>query len=215
MTTRTPGLSILMLSALILLTTGSCSRRTHPAASGKTETGKGNAGIVLKTSGITIQIPGSTISSSEKKRLEQFVETGVEGSVDTRGTAPDEIIRTALGYLGVPHCMGGTTTKCMDCSGLLVRVFADHGITLPHSSEEQARYGKVIGDRASLLPGDLVFFIRTYNTSRLITHSGIYLGDGSFIHTSSSRGVVVTPIDDPWWSERYLFATRILSDLFR
>lgn len=202
-----------LLAAVIMMATLSCSRRTHPAASVTSEAGKGNAGTVVKTSGIMIQIPGSTISSSEKKRLEQFVETGVESSVDTRGATPDKIIRTARGYLGVPHCMGGTTTKCMDCSGLLVRVFADHGITLPHSSEEQARYGKVIGDRASLLPGDLVFFIRTYSTSRLITHSGIYLGDGSFIHTSSSRGVVVTPIDDPWWSERYLFATRILSDL--
>lgn len=201
-----------LMAAVIMLATVSCSRRTHPAASGTSETGKGNAGIELKTSGITLKIPGSTISSSEKKRLEQFVETGVEASVDTKGSTPDEIIRTARGYLGVPHCMGGTTTKCMDCSGLLVRVFADHGITLPHSSEEQARYGKVIGDRASLLPGDLVFFIRTYNTSRLVTHSGIYLGDGSFIHTSSSRGVVVTPIDDPWWSERYLFATRIFAE---
>jgi cell wall-associated NlpC family hydrolase len=106
--------------------------------------------------------------------------------------------------------MGGTTSKCMDCSGLIFRVFDSHGIILPHNSEEQARYGTVISDRGNLRPGDLLFFIRTYNTSRLITHSGIYTGNGSFIHTSSSKGVTVTSLDDPWWSERYLFATRIL-----
>ncbi|MCU0459904.1 MAG: NlpC/P60 family protein [Bacteroidales bacterium] len=201
-----------LLAAAIMLTTGSCSRRAHPSGSGNPGTGKSNTGVLLKTSGITLRIPEVTINPTEKRRLEQFVEAGVESSVNTKGITPEEIIQTARGYLGVPHCMGGTTTKCMDCSGLLVRVFADHGITLPHSSEEQARYGAIITDRKNLKPGDLLFFIRTYSTSRLITHSGIYLGDASFIHTSSSRGVTVTSVNDPWWSERYLFATRILVD---
>ena len=106
--------------------------------------------------------------------------------------------------------MGGTTVKCMDCSGLVFRVFATHGIIMPHSSEEQARYGKIITQKDLLKPGDLVFFIRTYSTSRVITHSGICLGDGTFIHTSGSQGVTVTSLDDPYWKERYLFGTRIL-----
>lgn len=135
---------------------------------------------------------------------------GLENPAGKPGVTPEMIIGTALTYLGVPHCMGGTTAKCMDCSGLVFRVFATHGIIMPHSSEEQARYGKIIQDRAMLMPGDIVFFIRTYSTSRVITHSGICLGDGTFIHTSSSQGVTVTSLDDPYWSERYLFGTRIL-----
>jgi len=138
------------------------------------------------------------------------MEAGIEKSLDTPALSPETVIETARTFLGVPHCMGGTTSKCMDCSGLVFRVFATHGIVLPHNSEEQARYGMVVADPGDLMPGDLLFFIRTYSTSRVITHSGIYMGNGNFIHTSSSRGVTVTSLDDPWWNERYLFATRIL-----
>ncbi len=188
----------------------SCSRRAHPAGSGAVGPGSGGAGLTLQTPGITLRLTGVTVSSSEKKRLEDFMAAGVENTAAKPGVTPEMIIETARGYLGVPHCMGGTTSKCMDCSGLIFRVFATHGITLPHGSEEQARYGRIIPEKDMLMPGDLVFFIRTYNTSRVITHSGIYLGEGSFIHTSSSQGVTVTSLGDPYWSGRYLFATRIL-----
>ena len=105
--------------------------------------------------------------------------------------------------------MGGTTAKCMDCSGLIFRVFATYGILLPHNSEEQARYGRIIAEKEMLMPGDLVFFVRTYSSSWLITHSGIFIGEDRFIHTSSSQGVTTTPLNDPYWKERYLFGTRI------
>jgi lipoprotein Spr len=146
---------------------------------------------------------------AEKQKMDDFISAGIEKTIDTHDASPDEIINTARQYLGVPHCMGGTTMKCMDCSGLLVTVFADHGIELPHSSEEQARYGRVISKMEDLRKGDMVFFIRSYRTSHFITHSGIFLGDNKFIHTSSSNGVTITSLDDPWWNERFLFATRV------
>ncbi len=192
-----------------MLLATSCSREVRPAASEAGGTGRGSAGVTLKTPGLTLTLPGVLVSSSEKKRLEQFMEAGIEQPLDSERVTPATIIETARRYLGVPHCMGGTTSKCMDCSGLIFRVFVTHGIELPHSAEEQARYGKIVAEKEMLMPGDLVFFIRTYNTSRLITHSGIYVGDGRFIHTSSSKGVIITALDDPWWSERYLYATRI------
>ena len=150
------------------------------------------------------------MSSSEEKRLEKFMEAGIQQTVAAGAVTANAIIETARGYLGVPHCMGGTTARCMDCSGLIFRVFSTHGITLPHSSEEQARYGRIISEKEMLMPGDLLFFIRTYNTSRLITHTGICIGEGNFIHTSSSRGVIITSMDDTYWSGRYIFGTRIL-----
>lgn len=146
---------------------------------------------------------------AEKKKLDEFMKAGAEKKLDTHSATPDEIIKTAQQYIGVPHCMGGRTMKCMDCSGLLVTVFAAHGIKLPHNSEEQARYGRIITGIENLKKGDMVFFIRSYRTNQFITHSGIYTGDGKFIHTSSSNGVTVTSLDDPWWKERYLFATRV------
>ncbi len=148
-------------------------------------------------------------SSSESRELKNFIKGGVEKKLNTANASPNKIVNTAEKYLGVPHCMGGTTSNCMDCSGLLVTTFAAHKISLPHSSEEQARYGTIIYDVRSLRRGDLVFFTRSYRTSRFITHSGIFLGDNKFIHTSSSLGVTITPLNDPWWSEKFVFGTRV------
>jgi len=67
-------------------------------------------------------------SQTEKNKLKDFMDAGYENVVNTHNTNANEIIKTAQKYLGVPHCMGGTTMKCMDCSGLLVTVFANYSI---------------------------------------------------------------------------------------
>jgi cell wall-associated NlpC family hydrolase len=149
-------------------------------------------------------------SKTERKRLNDFLTTGIEKGLNTQSASADEIIETAEKYLGVPHCMGGTTMKCMDCSGLLVTVFARFGIDLPHNSEEQAMYGKIISRMDELKKGDLVFFIRTYETHHFITHSGIYAGNNKFIHVSAKNGVIITSINDPWWNQKFIFGTRVL-----
>ena len=148
-------------------------------------------------------------SHAEKKKLKDFMNGGAEKVINTHNISANEIIKTAQKYLGVTHCMGGTTMKCLDCSGLLVVVFAKNGINLPHNSEEQARYGKIIAEMDELIKGDLVFFIRSYKTRSLITHSGIYLGNNNFIHTSSKNGVIITSLNDPWWKEKFIFGTRL------
>jgi lipoprotein Spr len=148
-------------------------------------------------------------NQTDKKKLKVFMDAGTAKVINTHNARANEIIKTAQKYLGVPHCMGGTTMKCMDCSGLLVTVFGKHSIYLPHNSEEQARYGKIITGKDELIIGDLVFFIRSYKTKSLITHSGIYLGNNKFIHTSTTNGVTITSLDDPWWKEKFIFGTRV------
>ena len=148
-------------------------------------------------------------SQTEINELNDFMDAGYEKVINTHNTSTNEIIKTAQKYLGVPHCMGGTTMKCMDCSGLLLTVFANYGIQLPHNSEEQARYGKIIAGMDELKKGDLVFFIGTYKTNSLITHSGIYVGDNKFIHTSTSNGVTITSLNNLWWKEKFIFGTRV------
>ncbi|MGF1585722.1 MAG: C40 family peptidase [Bacteroidales bacterium] len=153
------------------------------------------------------------VPSSIKNEIpEVFWTRGAEKRLDTGSANALSIIETALDYLGVPHCMGGKTRSCMDCSGLLLTVFAAHGINLPHNSEEQARYGTIVFETDQLKKGDLVFFTRSYRTNRFITHSGIYAGNNEFIHTSSSRGVTVTSIYDRWWNEKFVFGTRIFDN---
>jgi cell wall-associated NlpC family hydrolase len=199
----------LILATAILLLASSCSRRAVPAGADDGSAGRSRSGVLITTPGLTLRLPDVKMSATEEKRMEQFMKAGIEQPVAAGTATPAAVIETARSYLGVPHCMGGTTAKCMDCSGLIYRVFATHGITLPRSSEEQARFGRIIEERDLLMPGDLLFFVRTYSTSRLITHTGIYTGDGKFIHTSSSMGVTITSLDDPWWKDRYLFATRM------
>ena len=173
--------SLLKWLTLLLLLAASCSRRHLPVAS----------------------------SVVADRQLQAFLNSGTGKPLRTHGVKPNEVIRTAEKYVGTPHCMGGTTSRCMDCSGLTYISFAAHRIELPRSSQEQARYGQVIPDRNALKRGDLVFFIRSYNSRDYITHVGIFLGNNRFIHTSSSQGVTVTPLDNPWWSERFVFGTRV------
>jgi murein DD-endopeptidase / murein LD-carboxypeptidase len=125
---------------------------------------------------------------------------------------PEIILNTAEKYFGIPYCFGGTTTRCLDCSGLLVRVFAEHGIDLPHNSQAQSKQGMIINNKNDLVKGDLVFFTGSYNTKNRITHSGIYAGDNKFIHSSTSKGVTVTSLDDPYWKNKFAFGSRLLEN---
>jgi cell wall-associated NlpC family hydrolase len=134
---------------------------------------------------------------------------GAELKLNTGGKKPKQIIRVAEKYLGTPHCMGGTTKKCMDCSGLTYVSFTKNNIDIPRRSEDQARYGQIITDKSDLKKGDLVFFTKSYNSPDYITHVGIYLGDNKFIHASTSKGVIETDLYNPWWSERFVFGTRV------
>lgn len=141
--------------------------------------------------------------------MQTFARGGIERELKTGRKKPKKIIKTAEKYLGTPHCMGGTSSKCLDCSGLTYLAFTKNKIDIPRNSQEQARYGTLIFDRNDLKRGDLVFFTKSYKTSYFITHVGIYLGNGMFIHTSTSAGVTKTPLNNSWWSERFVFGTRV------
>lgn len=142
-------------------------------------------------------------------RMKAFIDSGTGKKLDTGRTKPEHVIKSAHRFLGTPHCMGGITERCMDCSGLTYASFAEHKIELPRRSQDQARYGRIITDRSALRRGDLVFFTLSYNTADYITHVGIFLGNNRFIHASTSSGVIITPLDNPWWNQRFVFGTRI------
>lgn len=116
------------------------------------------------------------------------------------------IITNAMDYLGVPYVFGGTSPYGFDCSGYVQYVFANAGISLPRTADVQYEVGLPIST-TELVPGDLVFFSTyTYGAS----HVGIYLGDNSFIHASSSRGISVDSLGSSYWSSHYIGARRIL-----
>ena len=105
------------------------------------------------------------------------------------------LIKTAKKYIGVPYQFGGATPKAFDCSGYLQYVFSQHGISLPRTADLQYKLGKNT-TMNKLEAGDLVFF-STYEAGA--SHCGIYLGQGQFIHASSSKGVRIDNIRDAYW----------------
>ena len=123
-----------------------------------------------------------------------------------KGASAAAIIATAKQYIGVPYVWGGSTPSGFDCSGFVQYVFAKHGITLPRTSAQQYTVGKWVS-KSNLQPGDLVF----YNTSGSgVSHLGIYIGNGQFIHASSSKGVMISEMSNSYWSARYYGARRVL-----
>ena len=145
-----------------------------------------------------------------KQRLEAFRLGGIERELKLNNKNPEVVIKAAEKMIGTKHKMGGLSKKGIDCSGLIKLSFEKSGGILPHSSHGQGRYGKVIAHIQDLKRGDLVFFINTYKTNNLITHSGIYLGDGKFIHASSSKGVRIDSVNDPYyWKDKYIYGTRV------
>jgi len=115
---------------------------------------------------------------------------------------------TVESLLGTKYRYGGTTTKGFDCSGFVRYVFDKLGIDLPRSSREQYKIGQKVA-KDELRVGDLVFF----NTNgKGVSHVGIYMGDGRFVHSSTNKGVTYTSMSDKYYSKRYLGARRILDD---
>ena len=123
--------------------------------------------------------------------------------------SPSEIKSQAYTYLGTPYLYGGTTTRGFDCSAFIQRVFSDIGIDLPRTTGQQNNVGTTVS-KNNLEVGDLVFF---NTTGKGVSHAGIYIGSSQFIHSSSSNGVSVSSINDPYyWGSKYIGAKRILAE---
>lgn len=142
-----------------------------------------------------------TSPSRHRGNIDRFA-----GGVLARTTKiAQSLTRSALRFLGVPYVFGGTTASGFDCSGFVQHVFAMLGVALPRTADAQYDFGRpaVGGPRA----GDLVFF----DTYGGVSHVGIYLGRGEFVHASSSHGVMVSHLSESYWASRYVGAKRLLA----
>ena len=112
------------------------------------------------------------------------------------------VVEIASRYLGVPYVWGGASPSGFDCSGFILYVYAQVGVTLPHHAATQYQYGSPIA-KAALEPGDLVFFDD-------LGHNGIYIGGGQFIHAPHTGDVVkISSLSESWYTANWVGARRL------
>lgn len=135
------------------------------------------------------------------------------GATEDAAVLASMVVQTALEVMGTPYQWGGTDENGFDCSGLIKYAYGQHGLIIPRVSRDQARAGQRVNPQvAHLRPGDILgFSIEGHR----ITHVGLYIGDGQFIH-SASQGVKISSLvssegDGAWWSRRWQVARRILN----
>lgn len=122
----------------------------------------------------------------------------------------DEVSISAISLIGTPYVWGGNTPDSgFDCSGLIVYVYNNSGIKLPRTTSAMSSMKKPNVSRDSLKTGDLVFFATA--GGRKVSHAGIYVGDGRFVHAPSTGGVVrLNNLQEGYWSKRFVSAKRII-----
>ena len=120
--------------------------------------------------------------------------------------AGTEVATVAREMIGAPYRWGGETPEGFDCSGLVYYAYGQNGVRVPRTSVEQHRAAERI-DLRDALPGDLVFFREAWTVS----HVGIYLGDGRFVHAPNhGQPVKVSRVDEDYYRVRFAGAGRIL-----
>lgn len=154
----------------------------------------------------TVEVPPSGPVSESEDATRQSGPSAPE--VFTKASA---VVETALSYAGVRYRYGGTTRKGMDCSGLLFVSFQEHEVPLPRVSSQMADTGQKVR-LGNIRKGDLLFF-NTKKRGRKINHVGLVVevrgDDIRFIHSTTSRGVIVSSLREGYWNYAFVKATRV------
>ena len=122
-----------------------------------------------------------------------------------------QVADLAQQYVGSRYVWGGASPAGFDCTGFVLWVFGQFAVSLPHNEAGQLGSGASIS-ADNLQPGDVVVFANTYRSG--LSHVGIYLGDGQFVHAvDESHGVMVNNLWDDYWGPRFVGASRPIADL--
>jgi len=203
--------SILAGSLVLLTVCGTTNGMTSKVSADASV--KGQQGVVIRSTSLTtnktIKVPqketkvnSSSKSGSNNKGSGSTASRGGTTEISTRGKG---VVEYALQFVGFPYVWGAAGPRAFDCSGFVMYVYGQYGVGLPHQSGSQFGCGQTV-DRSALSPGDLVFF----NTYGSISHVGIYIGGGRFVHAASSKtGVIVSDLTEGYYAARYAGARRV------
>ncbi|MFC6267599.1 C40 family peptidase [Frigoriflavimonas asaccharolytica] len=156
--------------------------------------------VVAKSSGKKVVVKNASLKN---------IESNYSGK---NSSAINKILKDAEKYIGVPYKYAGNTSDGFDCSGLVCKVFIENDKKIARRSSDQALEGKEINNK-EIRPGDLVFFATSGGTK--VSHVGIVHtinsdGEITFIHASTSKGVMISSLNNKYWNKAYLFARRVL-----
>ncbi|QQK81735.1 peptidoglycan-binding protein [Salicibibacter cibi] len=142
---------------------------------------------------------GSDNATNEEDNTEEVVDGA---STDNNGGDASGVIDTAMAQMGTPYSYGANGPGAFDCSGFINYVLDQNGQGPDHRADTSSLYN-MSTSVSNPSEGDLVFF----DTSGGVSHAGIYIGNGEFIHASASNGVTIDSIDDPhYWGDKYIGA---------
>ena len=152
----------------------------------------------------------TTSTSSTKTRNKKIEKREEEETISEISSTTQQVIDTALSYLGTPYKYAGTTRRGMDCSGLMYTSFLVADIELNRSSDGIALQGSDI-ELSEARIGDLLFF--KTSRKRAISHVGMIVEVGNsvkFIHSSTTKGVIISDLKEPYWENAFVKAKRLL-----
>lgn len=204
---RAAAVAVCVIGAIIGLAVGPVEARTiHKIKKGDTlwEIGKRH-----KVSVAALKQANPGVNPRRLQIGQTIVVPDAKSANAAKAAKPDlgqSLVNTALGFKGARYRYGGMSSRGFDCSGLVARVLRAHGIRAPHNSAALYKLGKPVA-RSHLAAGDLVFF-RT--RGRGISHVGIYIGGGKFVHASTGRRRVCTDtLRTGYYAQRYVGARRL------
>ncbi len=167
---------------------------------------KSQQGVVVKTASFAtnnvIKVP-KKVETTTKKVTSNSASRGATGIGTTSKNAG--VVPYALNFVGCAYVWGAEGPRAFDCSGFTKYIYKQFGVSLPHYSGSQFGEGRAVS-RSELSAGDLVFF----NTEGSISHVGIYIGGGKFVHAANSRtGVIVSSLSEGYYYNRFAGARRV------
>ena len=151
--------------------------------------------------------------SIDKKSISEVgIKTLTSDFSGKNSSVVNAVLEDAEKYLGTPYKFGGSSSSGFDCSGFTLHVFQNNNYKLPRRSVEQSKVGKHIALN-EVRPGDLLFFATGLGNK--VSHVGIVHsvgkdGEIKFIHASTSKGVIISSLNQKYWNKAYLHARRVL-----
>ncbi len=169
----------------------------------------GSPGNTYRESSSSTSSSSSGSSSSGSSASSGSSSGTSSSSSSTASSLGEQVAAYAMQFQGYSYVYGGSSPSGFDCSGMVYYIYKQFGRNVGRTCTAQLSAGTQVS-RGNLMPGDIVIFERTYTTSSRATHSGIYIGNGQFIHAANSRvGVVITSIDTEYYSSRFICGVRV------